>query len=222
MTNRRAGNGQRWWVIFCIVATLCSCTNEPPGSNGDTHDNSPESRARAVLASSVPDGWHIEQAAAGQLNDDTVPDLAAILVESDGNSNDERKRRLQVAVGTPNGEYRLLEPVTKLLPCHACLGLLGMADGEDQIMVDIDGKRVVLGWLRGSRDSVEASIELGLDPQQTRLVLLKDDVIRTDRALGHESRVVRDFVAGQKTVDGNVTPMPSDPPAAKSLSFEDY
>jgi len=202
-------------LALCVLALGACVDRSQPPTTPDAAEKPDE------LAALVPEGWSIETVARGRLDGDTLDDAAVTLHQSESPTRDadaDVERSLLVLVRTEAGSYRTVELLRNVLPCTSCLGMLGAADAPDPIAVLIEDRRIKLGWIGGSRDSTEVSLELALDDQGMRLLLMREELIRTDRALGKETRTVRDLLARTESVDGATRPLDHGPSPAAELS----
>lgn len=146
----------------------------------------------SVVAVEQPPGpWTEEQRVEGDLDDDGRADLVLVLVGVEGEGGDARALLVQLADG--DGGFRALVFAPDVLPCVSCMGLLGGTRSESYEVAIEDGK-LLLWWSRGSREMVEASLTFAYDAERQSMRLVQDEVITTDRALGDEQVVARDWL----------------------------
>lgn len=161
----------------------------------------------AFFEAYVPEGWTVERAATGDLNGDGRPDAAVSLlprpVTGKGEDKEELPRALLILFADPSGGYRRQALAERLLPCTTCLGMMGSyGETASPIEMSISDGRLQIGWLKGSRETVEVSLEFGYDRALGDLRLLREDICRVDRVLGGEMRTARDFVTGKVKTNG--------------------
>jgi hypothetical protein len=145
----------------------------------------------AVAVEQPPTGWTEEQRVEGDLDDNGRADRVLVLVGAEGEVSDERALLVQLADG--DGGFRTLAFAPGVLPCVSCMGLLG-GTGPESYEVDIEDGKLLLWWSRGSREMVEASLTFAYDAERQSMRLVQDEVIATDRALGNEQVVARDWL----------------------------
>jgi len=198
--------------------SLCLAACSPPSANNAAAAKNPESSEE--FASLVPQQWRIEHVTRGRLDGDELQDAALTLRQTDTPDPKDARRGLLVLLATGPGQFRRVAWLDQLLPCVSCLGALGGPGEDTPIVVAIDSRQLTVGWLGGAQESVEVSLELGLEASAQRLVLNREQLIRTDRALGKDSRLTLDYVAHTRTQDGHTEPLAGDPVPAETLREE--
>src|SRR5262249_50371340 len=81
----------------------------------------------------VPKGWIIEEEVTGDLNSDSIPDVAVKLVEEkspdfDEGNPQERQRALLILFKLPNGRLQRVAIADKVLQCTRCGGAFFRGD----------------------------------------------------------------------------------------------
>jgi hypothetical protein len=222
--------------LALVILLCCACSFGALNHASESGSKAPlanEGRAEAgsgkpsSIEDLVPEGWTIEQTVTGDLNGDGRPDAAVVLLQrpaqGTGEDNVERARALLLLFADSSGGYRREALAERVLPCTTCLGMLGAYLGEaSPVDVSIADGRLGIGWLRGSRESVEVSLEFGYDAAGGGFRLRRDDVIRVDRVLGRETHTVRDFVTGEVQVDGKKHKIEPKVIPIADVDFKDY
>lgn len=209
-------------LLVALILMLCGACSigdfkRPPETGGkasvfDAGQTQPGKSPAAFFEAYVPEGWTVERAATGDLNGDGRPDAAVSLLPrpltGKGEDREALPRALLILFADPSGGYRRQALAERLLPCTTCLGMMGSyGDTASPIEMSISDGRLRIGWLKGSRETVEVGLEFGYDPAQGDLRLLRDDVCRVDRVLGREVRTLRDFVTGRVKTNGRILTM---------------
>jgi len=209
-------------LLVALILILCGACSlgdfkRPPETGGkapalDAGQAKPGKGPAVFFEAYVPAGWTVERAATGDLNGDGRPDAAVSLLPQSltgkGESKEGLPRALLILFADPSGGYHRQALTERLLPCTTCLGMMGSyGETASPIEISISDGRLQIGWLRGSRETVEVGLEFGYDPALGDLRLLRDDVCRVDRALGREMRTVRNFVTGKVKTNGRTLAM---------------
>lgn len=118
------------------------------------------------LSDFVPEGWTVEGQASGDLNGDGIPDIAAILVPSEG--EDEFDRAVVILVGR-DGKFIPVGTSGKLLECKGCGG------SHEMVGISIEkGVLRIVQWM-GSRDYAKTIWRFRYDSQTRRLIMIGKD-----------------------------------------------
>lgn len=153
----------------------------------------------------VPPGWRIESTLVGDLNADNIADTVLELIEDkpatvDGEPN-ERNRALLILLNRKSGELQRIAVATRLLRCTTCFGSLAGPEGGSAGIRIVKGV-VTIEELWGSRESVLTVLRFRYKPSSNRVVLIGQDIQRSDRATGAELRESSNFLTGIKIKEG--------------------
>lgn len=156
-----------------------------------------------AVADFVPRGWAVEEEVSGDLNGDSVPDLAVKLVQAGrgaaGDEAEERYRALVVLLRGADGGLRRAAVADKLLQCTRCGGAFyGVAESSAE--VKIERGVIVVTQDHGSRNIVEQTFRFRLDPATRRFLLIGYDMKDSDRATGEVVEESTNFLTGLKVV----------------------
>jgi len=157
-------------------------------------------REGKALADFVPKGWSVATQASGDLNNDGIADVAAILVQGDPEKTpledeDESSRAVIVLLGRPDGKHTLAGTNDNLLQCRGCLGV------KEGVVIGIKKGVVVLEQYGGSREYTVEVWRFRYDPQSRRFVLIGRDIENADGALGTGTTESSNYLTGQKVTE---------------------
>ncbi len=159
----------------------------------------------ALASDFVPEGWQIESAISGDLNSDGKPDTVLTLIEAlpakVGDVPNERYRALVVLLQTKTGKLQRVAVATRLLRCSTCYGMLAGPNGGEPVIRIVKGV-IIIEELWGSRETAQVTLRFRYDLSSKRLVLIGEDINRTDRATGANSYESRNFLTGIKLTEG--------------------
>lgn len=164
----------------------------------------PESlpREAAQVQAFVPSGWQLESQHDGDLNRDTVPDKALVLVEklptnADKENPPERNRALVALFKTPTGQWQRAGVGSKVLLCTRCGGAFyGVT--ETPVEVALSNGVVVVKQEFGSRNVTAQTLRFRFEPAAQKVVLIGVDVRDNDRATGVNVEESTNFLTGVK------------------------
>ena len=152
----------------------------------------------------VPTGWDIAARASGDLNGDSVPDLALTLIQEKraGSSEDavnDRQRALVILFKGTDGKLHRAAVADRLLQCTACGGAFyGVVEAPAD--VKIEKGVLIVNQDHGSRNVTEQTFRFRYQPGIKRLVLIGLDVVDRDRATGTVVQESTNFLTGRKMV----------------------
>lgn len=150
----------------------------------------------------VPQGWVIEEEVNGDLNGDSILDVAVKLVEEkprdfDENNPPERRRALLILFKLPNGRLRWAAIADKVLQCTRCGGAFyGMS--ESPADVEIAKGVIIIKQDHGSREITSETYRFRFDPRTERFALIGMDIGAYDRMTGVSSDESTNFLTGVK------------------------
>ncbi len=150
----------------------------------------------------VPQGWIIEEEANGDLNGDSIPDVAVKLVEEkprdfDENNPPERRRALLILFKLPNGRLRWAALADKVLQCTRCGGAF-YGISESPAEVEIANGVIIIKQDNGSRELASETYRFRFDPRIKRFALIGMDIGVFDRMTGGSSDESTNFLTGVK------------------------
>lgn len=155
----------------------------------------------------VPAGWVIEEEVSGDLNGDSLPDIALKLIQEKGvggednvratNAND-RQRALVILSKGQDGKLSRAAVAEKLLQCAACGGAFyGMVEAPAN--VKIENGVLIVSQDHGSRNVVEQTFRFRYDAKAKKFYLIGLDVTDNDRASGEVVKESTNYLTGKKT-----------------------
>ena len=152
----------------------------------------------------VPKGWQLEQQFEGDLNKDTVPDAALVLVETmpanaDKGNPPERQRALLALLKTAEGKWSRAGVAPKLLLCTRCGGAF-YGGAETPVQAEISKGVIVVHQEYGSRNLTNQTWRLRYDAVTKQFGLIGLDVTDFDRNTGLSTQESSNFLSGVKTV----------------------
>jgi hypothetical protein len=159
----------------------------------------------ALVSDFAPLGWRIESTIPGDLNGDGKPDTILTLIEAlpaivDDVPN-ERYRALVALLQTATGKLQRVAVAPRLLRCSTCYGMLAGPNGGEPVIKIIKGV-IIVEELWGSRETVHVTLRFRYDPSSNRLILIGEDINRSDRATGAHSYETSNFLTGIKLTEG--------------------
>lgn len=163
-------------------------------------------RVAATASDFVPSGWMIEAKTSGDLNNDSIPDLAVTLVEKlppgvkeEISGPPERQRALLILFKTQDGKFSRSALASKVLLCTRCGGaFFGMA--ETPTNVEITNGVVIINQEYGSRELSKETFRFRYEQETKRFALIGVDVKSHDRLTGENVDLSINFLTGFKLV----------------------
>ena len=149
-------------------------------------------RSGRSLDAFVPRGWTVEARADGDLTDDAIADIAAILAQSTPDRDaDEAVRTLLILVGEPNGTWTSGGVDGGLFVCVGCGGV------KESVGIEIARGVLLVHQLTGSRQYTDETWRFRHDPKLRRFLLIGRDVTNADGFVGGQ-RDSENFLTGIK------------------------
>ncbi len=189
-----------------------------PGAEAQTGQKIDSARLPSVAATArefVPPGWLIEAQTEGDLNRDSIPDLAVTLVEKMPADADksistggppERGRALLILFNTPDGRLSRAALAEKVLLCTRCGGAF-FGGVETPSNVEINNGGIVIKQEYGSREVTQETLRFRYDPEPKRFVFIGVDVKSYDRLTGESLMESSNFLTSVKlTTKSKVNP----------------
>jgi hypothetical protein len=159
-------------------------------------------RTAATVREFVPSGWTVEAQVEGDLNKDSIPDLAVTLVEqmptnADKDNPPERQRALLILLKTADGKLSRAVLANKVLLCTRCGGAFyGVVETPTQVEIK-DGVLIVTQEY-GSRELTEETFRFRYEPETKRFAFIGVDVKTFDRMSGRGVTESSNFLIGLK------------------------
>lgn len=190
--------------LLCLLATLpvCCWANEI----GSSIDASRITLEGTGVDDFVPPGWTIEEQASGDLNKDSLPDIALKLIEDkpvkdkDEENLENRRRVLIILFKDNSGKFSRVAVADRLLQ--------GTCDGGAFHMfctapanVKIEDGILIVNQDRGSRNVVETTFRFRYDAAEKRFVLIGLDRKNRDRLNGGISAKSTNFLTGEQIIE---------------------
>lgn len=192
--------------LLALLVGVAPCkadnTNNPPAEP----EKSPVDN-RAFI-DYTPKGWRLQndRILGIDIDGDGMKDAILTLIEDEGPQiitwpgYRADARALLVLLGEKNSKYRRSSFAKDVLLCASCAGMMGRFESEEQGSIYYEGNVFSVRWVSGSRNSVDATLNFGFNPDLKQFVLLSDEVDNRDRVEGTNVDTRRNFVAGTKTV----------------------
>lgn len=161
-------------------------------------------QAAATVAEFVPRGWVVETQVEGDLNRDSIPDLAVTLVEqmpanADKDNPPERERALLILFKTADGKFSRAALATKVLLCTRCGGAFyGM--NETPANVEITNGVLIVKQEFGSRELTQETYRFRFEPESKRFLWIGADLRGYDRLTGNAETESTNFLTGVRLV----------------------
>ncbi len=152
----------------------------------------------------VPPGWKVEEEVSGDLNGDSLADVALKLVEDkpakrDNEFPNERQRALVIVLKNKAGKLSRAAVVGNLLQCTACGGAFyGVV--EAPASVTIEKGVLVVEQDHGSRNVSDATYRFRYEPPTGKFVLIGLDVTDNDRLGGGTISESTNYLTGTKII----------------------
>lgn len=159
-------------------------------------------KTAATVREFVPRGWEVETQVAGDLNRDSLPDMAVTLVESmpanaDKDNPPERQRALLVLFKTADGNFNRAALANKVLLCTRCGGAF-YGVSETPTTVEIVNGVIIVTQEYGSREVTEETYRFRFEPESKRFAFIGVDLKSYDRATGETVKESTNLLTGVK------------------------
>ena len=221
----------RQYIFLVLPFFVASCDAGNTSNPISTSDKSGSSLASSdSFGKLVPAGWILQKSRIVDIdiNGDGAKDAISTLIEDkqlqmgDISNQHIEERALLVLLGDKDGHYHRSSLAKNVLLCASCAGMMGtFGDAEPGEML-YENKMLTISWIAGSRDTVDVILNFRFDEASQQFVLSNDKVEKTDRTVGGGAVVIRDFVAGTRTVDGKVSTMDKKTIPMDSVKYYDY
>jgi hypothetical protein len=222
-------NRQYIFLVLVLFVTSCDASNtsNPPSSADRSGSSLASSDSFSKLA---PAGWILQKSRIVDvdINGDGAKDAILTLIEDkqlqkgDISNQHVEECALLVLLGDKDGHYHRSSLAKNVLLCVSCAGMMGTIGDAEPGEILYENKMLTISWIAGSRDTVEVILNFRFDGTSQQFVLSDDKVEKTDRNVGGGTVVIRDFVAGTRTVDGKVSTMEKKATPMDSVKYYDY
>lgn len=158
----------------------------------------------ATVREFVPAGWTVEAEVGGDLNRDSISDLAVVLVEempanADKENPPERQRALLILFKTADGKFSRAALATKVLLCTRCDGAF-CGINETPTNVEISNGVIIVRQDYGSRELTEETYRFRYEPESKRFAFIGLDLKSYDRLTGETLKESTNFLTGVKLI----------------------
>ena len=158
----------------------------------------------ATVREFVPAGWTVEAEVGGDLNRDSISDLAVVLVEempanADKENPPERQRSLLILFKTADGKFSRAALATKVLLCTRCGGAF-YGINETPTNVEISNGVIIVRQDYGSRELTEETYRFRYEPESKRFAFIGLDLKSYDRLTGETLKESTNFLTGVKLI----------------------
>lgn len=156
----------------------------------------------ATVREFVSSGWTVEAEINGDLNSDSIPDLAVTLVEqmpadADKENPPELQRALLILLKTADGKFSRAGLATKLLLCTRCGGAFyGIV--ETPVTIEITNGVLIVRQEYGSRELTQETYRFRYEPESKRFLWIGSDLRGYDRLTGETQTESTNFLTGVK------------------------
>ena len=154
----------------------------------------------ATVREFVPAGWMVETEISGDLNRDSIVDLAVVLAEqmpadADKDNPPERQRALLILLKSADGNFKRAALATKVLACTRCGGAFyGINESPTEVKI-INGV-IIVKQDYGSRELTNETFRFRYDSDLRRFVLIGADIEVTDRLTAETTMKSTNFLTG--------------------------
>lgn len=158
----------------------------------------------------IPRLWEPVATVAGPLDDDDLPEVALLLHRTGAIPEDPTPvgaHGLAIFSLNEEGRYELALLADRLLPCVDCLGSLRAGPGDNPFDIEIEDRRLTIGWLSDVDALVSVRLSFAWNPDYQAYALVADDLARAGRTREITSRRTRDFIAGKEQNNGDTIPI---------------
>ena len=173
----------------------------------------------------VPDRWDVEQQITGNINNDSIDDVILSVIETatdtEGAIPKDRKRKFLALSGQKQGGYKLLATSDTVLPCSTCLGMMGSFGNNTPIII-LDNGIIEIGWISGSRETNEITLDFRFDAALEKIMLIKEHVLKRDRVNGQEFSKLVNLINGIEVLNGVKRSIPKKQISIENVSFNSY
>ncbi|MFN0111641.1 MAG: hypothetical protein ACKVZH_22495 [Blastocatellia bacterium] len=165
-------------------------------------------KTAANVGEFVPRGWQVEAQVSGDLNRDSIADLAVTLIEqmpapsgknADKEDLPERQRSLLILFKTSDGKFNRVALAEKVLLCTRCGGAFYGA-AETPTTVEINNGVIIVTQDYGSREITKETYRFRHDSESNRFAFIGVDLESYDRANGQTLKESTNFLTGVKLV----------------------
>ena len=219
----------RAWCLGLLVCVFWSGQAFAAETGADPDPDAPTD-LRMLLEPLEPKGWiprlwEPVATVAGLLDDDDLPEVALLLHRTDAIPQDTTpvgSHALAIFSLDEEGRYELVLLADRLLPCVDCLGSLRAGPGDNPFDIEIENRRLTIGWLSDVDALVAVRLTFAWNPGYEAYALVADDLARAGRTREITSRRIRDFIAGKERINGDTIPIAPRFVPMDEVEAEDY
>jgi len=181
-------------TLLCLLSTACNDSN----ANNDAVISQ-----SASIQGFVPEGWEVDERITGYIDHDSIEDIMLTIkkIESDNQDDTTQGNILLILIGQGNNVYKQIVRSNSLLPCSGCLGVMGVF-GENSATILLENRVIIIGWFGGSRNSTEVALKFRFDVDSNKILLAQEEIIKSDRTIGVNSKTVTNYFQGYKINNG--------------------
>jgi hypothetical protein len=211
----------RYGLFVALLVCVAACKAEDPSAEPRKPlvDNS-------AFVDHVPTGWVLQdhRILDADIDGDSAKDAILTLIEDKHQQKGDianphmEERAVLVLLGDKTGKYRRSSFAKNAILCASCAGMMGSGDNKEPGEIRYANNVFTIGWISGSRDTVDVELSFSFNAKLKQFVLLSDRVEKRDRLAGESRITKRDFVAGTKTVSGTVFSGDTEKPLAPKVT----
>jgi hypothetical protein len=188
-------------ILFCLFVTLPVWSLAHEG--GSPIDTSLVPLEGKSVNDFVPPGWALEEQMSGDLNKDSLVDVALKLIEDkpvkDTENPENRRRVLVILFKSKDGKLSRVAVTDKLLQCTRCGGAFyGIMDAPANVRIEKGA--LIVSQDHGSRNVIESTFRFRYDITAKRFVLIGLDINDRDRLTGVSVAKSSNFLTGVQII----------------------
>ena len=200
----RAMTARRLLVAFLCLLCMVFVVRSFAQEGGQFIDKSRIPAEGNSVKDFIPPGWIIEDQVVGDLNNDSLPDLALKLIQDKASKEkdepEDRRRALVILFRSKDGRFFLAAVADRLLQCTRCGGAFyGFVEAPANVKIE-KGVLIVIQD-HGSRNVIEDTYRFRYEEKLKRFVLIGADLVNEDRLTGITVTESTNFLTGTKIVE---------------------
>ena len=159
-------------------------------------------KTAATVSEFIPRGWEVEAQITGDLNRDSIADLAVTLIEqmpanADKDDPPERQRALLILFKNADSKLRRIALANKVMICTRCGGAF-YGSAETPTTVEINNGVIIVTQDYGSREITTETYRFRYEPDSNRFAFIGVDLNTHDRLTGQTLKESTNFLTGMK------------------------